>query len=64
MDDTNLTPYPCELTGCWYNEDGVCHYNQSKIKIPSQKACYEDDREAYLDYLDSCNSPFTPFSSY
>lgn len=40
---------PCELYGCWYNEDGVCAYNKSDIRIRSARACYEDDIEADLD---------------
>lgn len=35
----------CELYGCWYNEDGICNYNNANIKMPSARACNEEDME-------------------
>lgn len=45
-----------EYNGCQYYKNGECIYHDSKIKIESAQACYEDKRldriECELDYLD------------
>lgn len=33
----------CELCGCMYNDDGICIYDTSSIKIKCACACYNDD---------------------
>lgn len=33
----------CELCGCIYNDDGICIYDTSNIKIECACACYNDD---------------------
>ena len=50
--ESNYTYLPCDLFGCYYNEDGICAYNKSEIRIREARACYEEDIEAELDALD------------
>ena len=38
----------CDLYGCQYNQDGICIYDDAKIKISFARACYEVDTEADL----------------
>ena len=33
----------CELCCCIYNDDGICIYDTSSIKIECACACYNDD---------------------
>lgn len=35
----------CLYFGCIYNEDGICKYDESDIKIPFYCACYDEAME-------------------
>lgn len=35
--------YQCELYGCWYNEYGICNYDNASLKVPEAMACNEED---------------------
>lgn len=42
----------CELYGCYYNQDGVCNYKNNPLQFSSERACYQEDIEAYLDSVE------------
>lgn len=42
----------CELYGCYYNHDGMCDYKNNPLQFPSERACYQEDIEAYLDSVE------------